>query len=187
MSGFPVPNVRWNYWAWRGSGPGFGRINRGRPFLITALRFQRTFNRRAAPWTPRCRAVLAQPEHPTRPRKEVETCGHRHHPRHQRQAGRRRAQPRGGRHARVGARLRRAVRASCRPRGLVCASLIVLDTHALVWVADGSDRLGAAAREEVEGAARAGGIGISAITCWEIALLAEKGPVAAGMRSHGLA
>ncbi len=53
--------------------------------------------------------------------------------------------------------------------------MIVLDTHALVWVVDGSDRLGAAAREEVEGAARAGGIGISAITCWEIALLAERG------------
>lgn len=53
--------------------------------------------------------------------------------------------------------------------------MIVLDTHVLVWVANGSSQLGEAASEVVEGAAGAGGVGVSAITCWEIALLAERG------------
>lgn len=58
--------------------------------------------------------------------------------------------------------------------------MIVLDTHVLVWVVNGSDRLGAVARQQVEQAARTGGIGVSAITPWEVALLAEKGRLRLG-------
>ena len=58
--------------------------------------------------------------------------------------------------------------------------MIVLDTHVLVWVVDGSRRLGATARDRVNQAARAGGVGLSAITPWEVALLAEKGRLRLG-------
>lgn len=58
--------------------------------------------------------------------------------------------------------------------------MIVLDTHVLVWVVDGSRRLGAAARDRVNQAARAGGVGLSAITPWEVALLAGKGRLRLG-------
>ena len=43
MSHFHVPNVRWNYWTWSSSGPGFGRINRGVPHSTAALRSPATF------------------------------------------------------------------------------------------------------------------------------------------------
>lgn len=58
--------------------------------------------------------------------------------------------------------------------------MIVLDTHVLVWVVDGDRRLGATARDQVNEAARAGGVGLSAITPWEVARLAEKGRLRLG-------
>ena len=58
--------------------------------------------------------------------------------------------------------------------------MIVLDTHVLVWVVDGSRRLGATARDQVNQAARAGGVGLSAITPWEAALLAGRGRLRLG-------
>ncbi len=53
--------------------------------------------------------------------------------------------------------------------------MIVLDTHVLVWVMDNDAKLGPQAREAVVEASKAGDIGVSAITPWEIALLVEKG------------
>lgn len=53
--------------------------------------------------------------------------------------------------------------------------MIVLDTHALVWAVNGDARLGTNARELISETARTGRVAISAITPWEIALLAEKG------------
>ena len=53
--------------------------------------------------------------------------------------------------------------------------MIILDTHVLVWAVDGDARLGRTARAAIEAAGQADGIGISAITPWEIALLADRG------------
>ena len=53
--------------------------------------------------------------------------------------------------------------------------MILLDTHVLVWAVDGDKRLGAKAARAIDDARRSARIGISAITPWEIALLAEKG------------
>lgn len=52
--------------------------------------------------------------------------------------------------------------------------MIVLDTHALVWAVDGERRLGTDARAAIAAAEQEDGIGVSAITPWEIALLAES-------------
>ena len=52
----------------------------------------------------------------------------------------------------------------------------MLDTHVLVWAAEGERRLGPDARAAIATAAEEpDGIGVSAITPWEIALLAERG------------
>ena len=59
--------------------------------------------------------------------------------------------------------------------GLVRSALILLDTHVLVWAVDGDRRLGENAAAAIEQARRTDRIGISAITPWEIALLAERG------------
>ena len=53
--------------------------------------------------------------------------------------------------------------------------MIVLDTHVLVWLIEGSPRLGPSAKARVEDEARTDRVGISAITPWEIALLVAKG------------
>ena len=58
--------------------------------------------------------------------------------------------------------------------------MIVVDTHALIWAVDGDARLGPAARATIEEAAGADGIAVSAITPWEIVLLAEKGRLRLG-------
>lgn len=53
--------------------------------------------------------------------------------------------------------------------------MIVLDTHVLIWAVQDERRLGAEARAAIAEAGEADEIGISAITPWEIALLAERG------------
>lgn len=50
--------------------------------------------------------------------------------------------------------------------------MIVLDTHVWVWWAQGDAKLPRAAAERIE-LEEASGIGISAISCWEIAKLVE--------------
>ena len=55
--------------------------------------------------------------------------------------------------------------------------MIVLDTHALIWAIEDERRLGSDARAKITAAEQEDGIGISAITPWEIALLVEKGPL----------
>ena len=52
---------------------------------------------------------------------------------------------------------------------------LLLDTHVLVRLTDGSGKLGAQAREAIRGAYREDRAFISAITPWEIALLVSKG------------
>lgn len=51
---------------------------------------------------------------------------------------------------------------------------MLLDTHVLVWFVEGDSKLGDHARRRIMEAAEFGGILISAITPWEIALLARK-------------
>lgn len=53
--------------------------------------------------------------------------------------------------------------------------MILLDTHVLVWAVDGNRRLGPNTAAVIEQSRRVDRIGISAITPWEIALLAERG------------
>jgi len=52
--------------------------------------------------------------------------------------------------------------------------MILLDTHIWVWLADESDRLNQEHRQLIEHH-RADGLGISAISCWEVAKLVERG------------
>ena len=58
--------------------------------------------------------------------------------------------------------------------------MIILDTHVLIWTVDDDPRLGTGGRAAVAESMDAGGVGISAITPWEIALLAEKGRLRLG-------
>jgi PIN domain nuclease of toxin-antitoxin system len=56
-------------------------------------------------------------------------------------------------------------------------ALIVADTHALIWAVEGSDRLGPLAIEAVEKAVASGSLIVSAITPWEVSMLADKGRI----------
>ncbi|WP_437897281.1 type II toxin-antitoxin system VapC family toxin [Sorangium sp. So ce124] len=52
--------------------------------------------------------------------------------------------------------------------------MIVLETHAWFWLVASPDRLSEQAAVAVDGADR---LGVSAMSCWEIAMLTEKGRV----------
>jgi len=52
---------------------------------------------------------------------------------------------------------------------------VLLDTHALLWLTLGEDRLGAEARRLAETAAQENGLLTSAISFWEVALLERRG------------
>lgn len=58
--------------------------------------------------------------------------------------------------------------------------MIVVDTHVLVWALADDARLGRAARAAIEEEAQRAGVLVSAITPWEIAMLAHKGRLALG-------
>ncbi|MEO9132704.1 MAG: type II toxin-antitoxin system VapC family toxin [Sphingomonas sp.] len=55
--------------------------------------------------------------------------------------------------------------------------MIVLDTHALIWLIDGSDTLSHGARALIEAAREEDGAFVSAITPWEISTLVDKGRI----------
>ena len=57
--------------------------------------------------------------------------------------------------------------------------MILLDTHALVWAAEASNKLSRAAASAIRRARLDGGIAISAITVWELAYLLSKGRIRA--------
>ena len=52
---------------------------------------------------------------------------------------------------------------------------MVLDTHVLLWLRRGDQRLGRKARREIDQAWRSDGVGVSAISFWEVAMLERKG------------
>lgn len=54
-------------------------------------------------------------------------------------------------------------------------ALIVLDTHAWIWWVDGSSELSKRAGRVIDAAVSEGVVSASAISCWEIAMLARKG------------
>jgi PIN domain nuclease of toxin-antitoxin system len=53
--------------------------------------------------------------------------------------------------------------------------VILLDTHIWIWWVNGSDNLPATHRQAIEGSTIADGVGVSAISCLEIARLALRG------------
>ena len=54
-------------------------------------------------------------------------------------------------------------------------SLVLLDTHAWVWLMDGSNRLGPEARKAIQRSIAADAVLVSAISSWEVAMLVSKG------------
>lgn len=52
--------------------------------------------------------------------------------------------------------------------------MLVLDTHALVWLDEGSPRLGDNALQTIDGALVSGQLGVASISFWEIAMLVRK-------------
>lgn len=57
--------------------------------------------------------------------------------------------------------------------------MILLDTHVLVWAVEDSKRLSRTAASEIRRARRHGGVAVSAITVWELALLVSRGTIQA--------
>ena len=53
--------------------------------------------------------------------------------------------------------------------------LIILDTHALIWLDAGLNKLGARAREHLDSALLDERLTVSAISFWEIGMLVNKG------------
>lgn len=52
---------------------------------------------------------------------------------------------------------------------------VVLDTHVLVWLVAGDERLSPRVRQAIENASYEGGAHVCAISLWEIAMLVAKG------------
>ncbi len=61
------------------------------------------------------------------------------------------------------------------------ATLLLVDTHALIWMMEELPQLGAKAAEALNRAGLGNRIAISAITPWEIALLVSKGRLRLGV------
>jgi PIN domain nuclease of toxin-antitoxin system len=55
--------------------------------------------------------------------------------------------------------------------------VILLDTNALLWLAESDPRLGSEARQIIAGAATTGDILVSPVSFWEIGLLLNKGRI----------
>ena len=53
--------------------------------------------------------------------------------------------------------------------------MTIADTHALVWLWTGDDRLGPCSRQAIDGALQDGELAVSAMTFWEVAILRAKG------------
>lgn len=54
---------------------------------------------------------------------------------------------------------------------------MILDTHTLLWLDRDDPALGPESRRQVEAAWRAGGVAASAISFWEVAMLAQRGRI----------
>lgn len=56
-------------------------------------------------------------------------------------------------------------------------SLVLLDTHAWIWLLNGSERLGPKARKAIHRSLAAEAVLVSAISPWEVAMLVSKGRI----------
>jgi PIN domain nuclease of toxin-antitoxin system len=54
---------------------------------------------------------------------------------------------------------------------------LLLDTHILVWLAEGTEDLPQVSRDQIDRAAAGAGIAVSAISFWEAAMLAQRGRI----------
>jgi PIN domain nuclease of toxin-antitoxin system len=54
---------------------------------------------------------------------------------------------------------------------------MLLDTHVLIWLAEGSADLSRRSRELIDEAAARDGLAVSAISFWEVAMLCERGRI----------
>lgn len=52
--------------------------------------------------------------------------------------------------------------------------MIVLDTHALIWLVEGNPKLGKKSRSLMDGALKAEELFVSVVSFWEVAMLIEK-------------
>jgi len=52
--------------------------------------------------------------------------------------------------------------------------MLFLDTHVLVWLDEGSPRLGTKALQSIDRALTSGQLGVASISFWEIAMLVRK-------------
>jgi PIN domain nuclease of toxin-antitoxin system len=59
--------------------------------------------------------------------------------------------------------------------------VILLDTHVLVWLDTGSERLGATCRGRIDRAYREGEVAVSGISFWEAAMQASRGRIELSM------
>ena len=58
--------------------------------------------------------------------------------------------------------------------------MILLDTQALIWFAEGDDRLGAKARDRIVDATTTRDVAVSPISFWEVAMLIRKSRIHLG-------
>lgn len=56
--------------------------------------------------------------------------------------------------------------------------MMLLDTHVLVWLDAGSDKLGKQARHAIEAAFESDELAVCAISFWELAMLQQRGRIA---------
>jgi PIN domain nuclease of toxin-antitoxin system len=54
---------------------------------------------------------------------------------------------------------------------------LLLDTHVLIWLVEGLDDLPPASRKLINNATRSHGVAVSAISFWEVAMLAARGRI----------
>ena len=59
--------------------------------------------------------------------------------------------------------------------GSIALMVTLLDTHVLVWLMEGNERLGQKSREMIRIATQTDSLYVSAITPWEVAMLVSKG------------
>ncbi len=52
--------------------------------------------------------------------------------------------------------------------------MLVLDTHVLIWLVEGNDRLGSTALKEIDSAMANKELAVASISFWEVAMLIEK-------------
>ncbi len=55
--------------------------------------------------------------------------------------------------------------------------MLLLDTHALIWVVEGSKRLGRRVSRLVDDSLAGDGLGVASISFWEIAMLVNRGRI----------